>query len=332
MTTATTDVVKEDLTTPADPHDFGAGRVDVGESILAPITFDETAERFLALSDDPVQSVHLNIPSINAPAMPGTLTTTRVATNVSGVAQHFTASTDVSGGSTIIVQPQDFTVVPGGAVTLTITVESDATVGVQQFGTIWLQTDGGRRLHMPVAFINTQAGGSPDPPFDDIGGHMFEGDITWAVEHGITFGCSTNPPLFCPESPVTREQMASFLVRALDLDPATGDHFTDDEASIHEGDINSLFENGITTGCGGTNFCPTREVTREQMASFLFRGFGLAPAQGDHFTDDETSIHESDINAMFENGITTGCGGASYCPTDFVTRGQMTAFLHRAFH
>ena len=29
MTTATTDVVKEDLTTPADPFDIGAGRVDL---------------------------------------------------------------------------------------------------------------------------------------------------------------------------------------------------------------------------------------------------------------------------------------------------------------
>jgi hypothetical protein len=34
---------------------------------------------------------------------------------------------------------------------------------------------------------------------------------------GVTLGCSTNPPLYCPDSTVTREQMAAFLVRAFNL-------------------------------------------------------------------------------------------------------------------
>ena len=71
MTTAITDVVKEDLSTPADPFDFGAGRIDVGAATQAPITFDETATNFAALGGDPLSAVHLNIPSINAPVMPG---------------------------------------------------------------------------------------------------------------------------------------------------------------------------------------------------------------------------------------------------------------------
>ena len=45
-----------------------------------------------------------------------------------------------------------------------------------------------------------------------------------------------------PKSRVTRAQMASFLVRALDLPAAADpDHFTDDDASSHEGDIDSLY-------------------------------------------------------------------------------------------
>ena len=67
------------------------------------------------------------------------------------------------------------------------------------------------------------------------------------------------------------------------------------------------------------------------MASFLVRGFHIAgPPTGDHFTDDESSIHEADINILFEAGVTTGCGGTNYCPSDPVTREQMVAFLHRA--
>jgi hypothetical protein len=168
-------------------------------------------------------------------------------------------------------------------------------------------------------------------PFGDIDGHMFEADIVWAWENGITFGCSNNPPLFFPDNAVTREQMASFLVRALGLEATTDDAFTDDEGSIHENDINALAKAGITTGCGGGLYCPKAFVPREQMASFLVRGLGLdAPTDPDHFTDDDASIHEADIDSLFEAGLTAGCGGTLFCPNALVTRGQMTAFLHRA--
>ncbi|MGH9247532.1 MAG: S8 family serine peptidase [Acidimicrobiales bacterium] len=156
MTTSITDVVKEDLATPADPFDFGAGRIDVGESIYAPITFDETADNFFAMGNDPVQAVHLNLPSINAPVLPGRLTTTRVATNTSGVTERFRALTDAPEGSSIRVQPRNITIGPGESATLTITIETDAPVGVQQFGTIWLESRAGHLLHLPVAFIHTQ--------------------------------------------------------------------------------------------------------------------------------------------------------------------------------
>ena len=50
--------------------------------------------------------------------------------------------------------------------------------------------------------------------------------------------------------------MATFLARALDLPPASSDHFTDDNGTAHEDNINRLFEAGITTGCTATKFCP----------------------------------------------------------------------------
>src|SRR4029450_10224920 len=93
MTTATTDLVKEDLTTPADPFDRGSGRIDLSVAGTAPLAFDETADRFFALRADPAHAVDLNIPSVNAPIMPGRVATTRTATNVSGRRQTFTVST-----------------------------------------------------------------------------------------------------------------------------------------------------------------------------------------------------------------------------------------------
>jgi hypothetical protein len=78
----------------------------------------------------------------------------------------------------------------------------------------------------------------------------------------------------CPK-PVTREQMASFLARALDLPAMSSNFFPDDDASIHHGAINRLASAGITGECNASVgwYCPTLTVTREQMAAFIYRGF-----------------------------------------------------------
>lgn len=124
--------------------------------------------------------------------------------------------------------------------------------------------------------------------------------------------------------------MASFLARSLALPPAAADHFADDAGSIHEADINRLFEAGITGGCAEGRFCGRAAVTREQMASFLVRAYRYPEAHGDAFVDDEGSIHEAAINAIAAAAITAGCTSSTFCPRDAVTRGQMAAFLHRA--
>lgn len=52
-----------------------------------------------------------------------------------------------------------------------------------------------------------------------------------------------------------------------------------------------------------------------------------------HFRDDEGSPHEADIDTLFEAGITYGCSSDGlYCPNQEITRGQIAAFINRAFH
>ena len=167
------------------------------------------------------------------------------------------------------------------------------------------------------------------PPFTDTAGHPFAADIDWLREQEITTGCGGGR--FCPDALVSREEMASFLARAFDL-PASGtDAFWDDAGSVHEGDINGLAASGITTGCGGGRFCPRNSVTRQEMASFLARMLVLPGAAFDYFWDDDVSMHQGDINRIASVGVTNGCATGRFCPTDPVTRGQMAAFLHRAF-
>ncbi len=184
----------------------------------------------------------------------------------------------------------------------------------------------------PTTFLQFQVLG-------DIAGHIFIRDIRWLAEEGITRGC--NPPTndqFCPNDFVTREQMAAFLVRFLGLtDDGGGNKFTDDNGSIFENDIAKLNQAGITKGCNppvNTRFCPTDRVSREQMAAFLVRALALTDdGGGNTFTDDNGSIFENDIAKLATAGITQGCNppdNTMFCPNDFVTRGQMAAFIHRA--
>jgi hypothetical protein len=171
-------------------------------------------------------------------------------------------------------------------------------------------------------------GGASGHPFTDIAGTPFEDDIVWLWEQGITTGCTATK--FCPKDPVTRGQMATFLARAFELPAATSDHFTDDNGTAHEDNINRLFEAGITTGCTATKFCPKDPVTRGQMATFLARALELPAATSDHFTDDNGTAHEDNLNRLFEAGIITGCAPNKVCPNGIVNRQQMAAFLHRA--
>jgi dipeptidyl aminopeptidase/acylaminoacyl peptidase len=168
----------------------------------------------------------------------------------------------------------------------------------------------------------------PAFPLVDAKFSPYKSDIQWAFGEGITTGCTAE--VFCIDAIVTREQMASFLVRALDLPVTPNDYFTDDEGSVHEVDINRVAAAAIATGCEANLYCPKAEINRGQMASFLARAFDLPATGNDYFTDDESSVHEDDINRVAAAGWAFGCGASWYCPNQLISRGQMTAFLHRA--
>ena len=116
-----------------------------------------------------------------------------------------------------------------------------------------------------------------------------------------------------------------------------GGRFFDDDGNIHESSIEAFAAAGITKGCNppyNTGFCPNEPVTRGQMAAFLERALGLDEIDpGIEFVDDDGSIFESAIAKLATAGITKGCNPPTndhFCPDDYVTRGQMAAFLVRA--
>ena len=108
---------------------------------------------------------------------------------------------------------------------------------------------------------------------------------------GVTAGCATDPPRFCPDKAVTRAQMATFLVRAFDLEAAASAGFTDTSGNTHEDSIDTLAAADITAGCGTDplRYCPSKSVTRAQMATFLARALDLIPKPSSEAEPETTS-------------------------------------------
>lgn len=170
------------------------------------------------------------------------------------------------------------------------------------------------------------------------------GFIERLYNDNITGGCSSVPLLYCPNSSVTRAQMAVFLLRAkhgpaYTPPSATGTVYKDIPASYWAAKwIEQLAAEGITGGCGNNNYCPENVVTRDQMAVFLLRGKHGSPytppeMTGTLFTDVPTGYWAGAwIEALANEGVTGGCGGGNYCPAAVVTRDQMAVFLIKAFN
>jgi hypothetical protein len=101
--------------------------------------------------------------------------------------------------------------------------------------------------------------------------------------------------------------------------------------------VTTLVSNAITVGVGGGLFGVDQPTLRQQMAVFLLKGrHGLCyvpPAcQGDFADVPCPSTFADWIEALADEGISGGCGGGNFCPTNPVRRDQMAPFLLKAKH
>jgi virginiamycin B lyase len=142
------------------------------------------------------------------------------------------------------------------------------------------------RAQMAVFLMKSKLGAAETPPpatgtvFADVpASNPFAPWIEQLAGFGITGGCGGGD--YCPGDPVTRAQMAVFLLKAEHgssyAPPACIGIFTDVPCpSPFANWIEQLFNESITGGCGGGNYCPDNPNTRGQMAVFLVKTFGLA--------------------------------------------------------
>jgi hypothetical protein len=146
------------------------------------------------------------------------------------------------------------------------------------------------RDQMAVFLLKAKYGGDYAPP--PVGGSTGFADVAttyWAAAwikqlalEGITGGCGAG--IYCPTAAVTRDQMAVFLLKAKygtsyvppPVGATTG--FADVPTTYWAAAwIKQLAAEGITGGCGAGVYCPGTPVTRDQMAVFICRTFGIAP-------------------------------------------------------
>jgi hypothetical protein len=168
----------------------------------------------------------------------------------------------------------------------------------------------------------------------------FYNEIGKLSARSVTLGCGSGN--FCPNDPVTREQMAAFIMRALgEFNPPTPatQRFNDvPPTNLFYNFIDRLAALNITLGCGGGNYCPTNPVLREQMAAFILRALGESnpPNPSSQRFNDVPPSNQfyNSVDRMAVLNITQGCSASPpmYCPASTVTRGQMAAFLVRAFN
>ena len=161
------------------------------------------------------------------------------------------------------------------------------------------------------------------------------------LHHGITTGCG--PGSYCPASATSRDQMAVFVLTAKEgpgyapPDCSPPNLFADvPETSPFCRWIEELARRGVVSGCGGSNYCPTTAVTRDQMAVFVLRTLDPAlnpPACGTPMFNDVPASNAfcKWIEELARRGVVSGCGGGNYCPASPVTRDQMGVFLSATF-
>ena len=154
--------------------------------------------------------------------------------------------------------------------------------------------------------------------------------VQWAVQQGVASG--TSETTFGPEQNCTRAQTISFLWRACGSPEPKGQGggFSDvPEGAYYQKAVRWAAERGIVSG---DQFNPDDNVTRGQLAAFLYRNAG-SPAVGKDagFTDVPADAYYSQAVAwVAAQGIASGTGEHTFSPDAVCTRAQIVTFLYRA--
>ena len=220
--------------------------------------------------------------------------------------------------------------------TLTVTDKDGKTVELTK------KSDTQYTFTMPASKVSIQASFAPVEtppatlPFTDVTGHWALDAITYVYENGMMNG--TSPTTFSPESQLTRGMIVTILYR-LEDEPAVSDStFSDVDGDMYYADpIAWAADNGIVTGFPDGTFGPETSITREQLATILYRyadylDCDMTPAADlSGYTDAGTISSYAQQAMAWANaeGLITGVTETTLKPTGTATRAQVATILMR---
>lgn len=156
--------------------------------------------------------------------------------------------------------------------------------------------------------------------FDDTKGHWSRDDVNFVAARELFNGVGGNQ--FGVSQPMTRGMVNTVLARLADVDTTPGQG-----QAWYEVGTDWAKKNGISDG---TN--PTAPVTREQLATLLYRYAGSPSVSGTLHAADAASVSDYAEDALLwanQNGIVNGVGSNTIAPKDKAQRAQVAAMLAR---
>lgn len=190
------------------------------------------------------------------------------------------------------------------------------------------------KVTVTAAFVEKKAEPiAPEKLFSDVSAEEYYYEaVKWASENGVTGGIGEN--LFGAKLPCTRAQIVTFLWRAAGSpEPKGMSGFVDVSADAYYAKaVAWAVEQGIVSGTSATTFSPDAVCTRAQSVAFLYRAFGEKVNKAAGFSDVSADAYYADAVAWaVENGVASGIGGGLFAPDQDCARGQIVAFLYRAY-
>lgn len=177
----------------------------------------------------------------------------------------------------------------------------------------------------------------PALPFQDVAADdWFYSAVQYAYGSGMMSGTSSD--LFSPNVTTTRGMIVTILYRLENRPAVTSAPFLDVPASQYYADaVAWASEKGIVSGYGDGLFGPNDTITREQMASILYRyakykGYDMDGSADLSGYADTRSVSAYAITAMRwanANNLITGTSSSTLSPTGSATRAQVASILMR---
>ena len=136
-----------------------------------------------------------------------------------------------------------------------------------------------------------------------------------------------------PSGVVTRGEASLILYKLLGMESDSTAGFPDvSPTSPYYEAVNTVASRGIVSGYSDGNFRPEVELSRSQMSRILAGAF-------EYTINDNATVPFTDVNerwapyvdAMYRNGVTAGVTKTSFAPNKQLTRGEMAAFMNRAY-